>query len=64
MVVRKVGMFSLESRMHSSQGGEVSRRSHKRSDAEFRKELINADMGVFNKIAKRLKGLRKSRAAK
>jgi len=50
--------------MQSSQGGEVSRRSHKKSDAEFRKELINADMGVFNKIAKRLKGLRKSRAAK
>lgn len=50
--------------MHSSQSGEVSRRSHKKSDAEFRKELINADMGVFNRIAKRLKGLRKSRAAK
>ena len=42
----------------------MSRPSHKKSDAEFRKELINADMGVFNKITKRQMAARKYKANK
>jgi hypothetical protein len=42
----------------------VSHRSHKKSDAEFRKELINADMGVFNKITKRQTATCKYKAEK
>ena len=42
----------------------VSHRSHKKSDADFRKELINADMGVFNKITKRQTPARKYKADK
>jgi len=50
--------------MYLQQGGEVLRRSHKKSDAEFRKELINADVSAFTKSAKRQKGVRKSKVTK
>jgi hypothetical protein len=43
---------------------ECPNRSHKKSDADFRKELINADMGVFNKIAKRQTAARKYKTEK
>jgi hypothetical protein len=42
----------------------MSHPPHKKSDAEFRKELINADMGVFNKITKRQTAARKYKAEK
>ena len=37
---------------------------NKKSDAEFRREFINADMGVFNKITKRQTPARKYKADK
>ena len=37
---------------------------NKKSDAEFRKELINADMGVFNSITKRQTAARKYKGEK
>jgi hypothetical protein len=37
---------------------------NKKSDAEFRREFINADMGVFNSITKRQTAARKHKAEK
>ena len=37
---------------------------NKKSDAEFRKELINADMGVFNSITKRQTAARKCKGGR
>ena len=37
---------------------------NKKSDAEFRKELINADMSVFHSITKRQTAARKYKAEK
>jgi hypothetical protein len=37
---------------------------NKKSEADFRKELINADMGVFNSITKRQTAARKYKAEK
>jgi hypothetical protein len=37
---------------------------NKKSDAEFRKELINADMSVFDSITKRQTAARKYKAEK
>ena len=37
---------------------------NKKSDAEFRKELINADMSVFNSITKRQTAALKYKAEK